>query len=386
MSLPGTAVRVDVLEQQLQSALNTRSTFKHCTPTDASKTINNVHSVKLQVAWNQVDAVALPTNLSIHTAPDRVANGHHNGATENGSNNDSRALAALYNEKLFHEMVFYEKLQLCVPHAFVSLRNDNEMVLILEDAASSSLPAAQSLNMTQLTQVAEDLANLHSFCVSLLDPETKKKFAENGNMVRAANAMLFEIELKDAAEELQTEYPEHFPRLSHQIEKLFSSLDDVNYGYEAIEQLPQVLCHGNLSPTSLSFDATTGQLTAISGWDSIHYGNVVEDFVHLLLTSVSPQERRGQYGKLLKHYYYRLVENMSRAPKFSLQTLKEAFRKLLKFGALTTLTHFARELRHTADHDEKMQLIARCQAAFEDAIAIEKGTYESEDDDCFFIK
>lgn len=105
--------------------------------------------------------------------------------------------------------------------------------------------------------------------------DTKKKFNENVEIVRAANASLFEVELKDAAEELQTEYPDHFPRLAHQVDILFKSMDDVNYAYEAIDQLPLVLCHGNLSAANLLFDPNSGKLETIDGWDVRERENLI---------------------------------------------------------------------------------------------------------------
>lgn len=108
---------------------------------------------------------------------------------------------------------------------------------------------------------------MHSFSLSLLDLETKRKYEQNAEIVRTASTPMFEIELQDAAEELQTEYPQDFPRLSHQIETLFSSMDDINYAFEPMENVPQVLCHGNLSTACLSFDDKSGQLVTIRGWD-----------------------------------------------------------------------------------------------------------------------
>lgn len=91
MSLPGTALVVDVLQQNLQIALHTKSTFDQWTVTEVSKTVNDVKSFKVQITWNHHDSRVLPSHVLIHAASDRPADDRHNGSAQNGSKEHSSA-------------------------------------------------------------------------------------------------------------------------------------------------------------------------------------------------------------------------------------------------------------------------------------------------------
>jgi len=245
---------------------------------------------------------------------------------------------------------------------------------------------------TKISQVAENLAVLHAFCLSSFDRQAQKIIGDNFSIIQQFHDLRNDHELLLNAALLVTEYNHYFRKseeIKDNIRQLYKRADDVNYVYALADQLrqPSVLCHGDLTNEAVVFNQQTGRLLEIRNWDNVHYGNMAEDITHLIVSSSNAHVRRDLYMRVFKAYYYRLVEAYGRAPKFPLAALKESYKKMHKFAVLSGIDRLLSILKSTDIDDDAKRLSAdRWQMALEDAVAIENGTYPSDDEDCFFTK
>lgn len=300
------------------------------------------------------------------------------------------SVAGFYNSKYFYEMAKFERLTLGIGSYNQALKIEDQgksYPVFVTERYGESFPINRTLRLEELYQVAEQLSKLHAFCLPEPDAEAKATLDGNYEIISTFRSDKFVNELPGYLTAITNELahffknPNKIPELVH---TLYQSPEDLTYvpsESSSIKQ-SQVLCHGELTADKLVFN-DKGKLTEIRAWDNIHYGNPAEDLTYLIITSAPTEIRRDRYMSIFRRYYYPLVDMI--APKFKLIDLNEQFKKLHKYVMLASLPQLINALQSESDGGN-LEFAQRWESALEDAVAIEKNEYPSDNEDVFFSK
>jgi hypothetical protein len=106
----------------------------------------------------------------------------------------------------------------------------------------------------------------------------------------------------------------------------------------------------------------------------MHPGCVGEDFARIFCGSVSSDVRRKHTDHLLAYYYKALTARLNKEPPFSLAQIKEAYRRLFKFGTISFLPGFSiygQQLLAEGKIEQKDAVMLRCKLLVDDLFEIE---------------
>lgn len=185
------------------------------------------------------------------------------------------------------------------------------------------------------------------------------------------------------------------------LEELASTVEDqLNFrsGQQVQQELgmTSVLTHGDLWTNNILWrrvpdtqDDTFDDIVAIIDWQNVHAGNVAEDFVRLLGSSVDPEIRRGELNNLIEYYHDCLIselrqKNFQHIP-FTTDQIRYAYERLFGQGLLIMLP----SLHGHADEgngllgDEHVQerqrrILHRCRCLIEDFLMYRKKIEQEE--------
>jgi hypothetical protein len=90
------------------------------------------------------------------------------------------------------------------------------------------------------------------------------------------------------------------------LHELYHNFNSFKECADVDDGLQKVLCHNNLCAENVQFNRQD-ELIGILNWEHASFGHVGLDLTYLMISSMSPSERRQNYLKVLRHYYYRLV-------------------------------------------------------------------------------
>uniref|UniRef100_A0A7I4YXV2 CHK domain-containing protein n=1 Tax=Haemonchus contortus TaxID=6289 RepID=A0A7I4YXV2_HAECO len=103
----------------------------------------------------------------------------------------------------------------------------------------------------------------------------------------------------------------------------------------------RVLCHGDLWSMNTIWrrEGEGLSLAAIIDYQTAHFGCAGTDFVRLFATCLSGKERRAHWEELLEAFYGYLLEELGgRKAPYSLEQLKESYRRFFPVGSYMTLS------------------------------------------------
>jgi hypothetical protein len=163
----------------------------------------------------------------------------------------------------------------------------------------------------------------------------------------------------------------------HKFNTLFKSISHLNEAYPQCN-LPKVLCHGDLTGSNITF-GNHREVILINHWENVHYGSAAEDLSYLILTSLNPTDRRNNYLKIFRRYFYTLVD--TRHIKFKLHEMKEFYLSFMKYAAFCSFPNLALILKSEklSDH-EKQGAVRRWESTLDDAYEYETGGYVSDNE------
>ncbi|VDK58505.1 unnamed protein product [Anisakis simplex] len=150
-------------------------------------------------------------------------------------------------------------------------------------------------------------------------------------------------------------------------------------------KMMSVLTHGDLWTNNILWrkvpdccdGETFDEIVAIIDWQNAHAGNVAEDFVRLLGSSVDPDVRRGQLDHLLLFYHQCLLaklreRNIHQIP-FTVEQIKHAYERLFGQGLLIMLPSLSGHadegnglLGEEHVHERQQRILYRCRCLIED--------------------
>uniref|UniRef100_A0A914PCK8 CHK kinase-like domain-containing protein n=1 Tax=Panagrolaimus davidi TaxID=227884 RepID=A0A914PCK8_9BILA len=142
--------------------------------------------------------------------------------------------------------------------------------------------------------------------------------------------------------------------------------------------LPKVLCHGDLTGSNITF-GNHREVILINHWENVHYGSAAEDLSYLILTSLNPKDRRNNYLKIFRRYFYTLVD--TRHIKFKLHEMKEFYLAFMKYAVFFSFPNLALILKSEKLNDhEKQGAVQRWESVLDDAFEYESGGYVSDNE------
>uniref|UniRef100_A0A914C0X3 CHK kinase-like domain-containing protein n=1 Tax=Acrobeloides nanus TaxID=290746 RepID=A0A914C0X3_9BILA len=308
------------------------------------------------------------------------------------------SLAGFYNARYAFEKIKFEKIRIPVGQfrAFVRIQegriNRNVVATIIEDPTEKhhltngdtnghikSDPL--TLTIEQAYQVAEAFSQLHANCLPETNNEIRETVDENYTLISKFLSENFYENVNYFLETLLEKHGNFFKNTDGTFEKFSALYKDTESLQSAMPDtgiLPKVLCHGNLCMENLEFDSK-GNLISIKNWENVHYGSVAEDLAFLMITSLPAKQRRNNYLKIFRHYFYTLVD--IRSLKFKLSDLKAFYKVFFKYAIFFSMSALT-NLVNSADfsHDVKSAAVARWEEAVNEAYDLETGAFISDDE------
>uniref|UniRef100_A0A914C114 CHK kinase-like domain-containing protein n=1 Tax=Acrobeloides nanus TaxID=290746 RepID=A0A914C114_9BILA len=238
-----------------------------------------------------------------------------------------------------------------------------------------------TLTIEQAYQVAEAFSQLHANCLPETNNEIRETVDENYTLISKFLSENFYENVNYFLETLLEKHGNFFKNTDGTFEKFSALYKDTESLQSAMPDtgiLPKVLCHGNLCMENLEFDSK-GNLISIKNWENVHYGSVAEDLAFLMITSLPAKQRRNNYLKIFRHYFYTLVD--IRSLKFKLSDLKAFYKVFFKYAIFFSMSALT-NLVNSADfsHDVKSAAVARWEEAVNEAYDLETGAFISDDE------
>lgn len=149
------------------------------------------------------------------------------------------------------------------------------------------------------------------------------------------------------------------------------------------DDLVKVLTHGNLCAQNIKFNRDD-ELTGILNWEHSSFGHVGLDLTYLMTSSLSPRDRRQNYLRVLRHYYYSLVDKHT--VPFNMNDLKSFYRHFLKYAVFFNIFDlvFTLDSGYISDN-EKTEAVNRWEQTLYDAYDVETNSYISDNEDIRII-
>ncbi|KAI6199553.1 CHK domain-containing protein [Aphelenchoides besseyi] len=263
------------------------------------------------------------------------------------------SLAGFYNARYILEYLKHGEIKAPVGHFNFFVRklleggaNRSFVALSLQWNQTSRSTKSQ-ISLEDLEKVAETLAVLHSCGFDRPRASYRQVINENHEDIQHYLTAVFRQQAPHLIDSLFSKHSRNFAnakRTRSIVEELLGSFHSFQIPVEESSRTT-VLCHGNLCLQNLEFDEN-GNLHAITNWEHAHFGHVAEDLSYLMLSGLAAEERRSNYLRILRHYFYRLVDVHCVA--FKLYHLKQFYHRFLKHAALFRLLTLEAEI----DEDE----------------------------------
>jgi thiamine kinase-like enzyme len=237
------------------------------------------------------------------------------------------------------------------------------------------------LTLEEAFNVAEKLSSLHERCL----PERKTAegrtiIDENYQLVNEIATETFHQKVNEFLEATLDSNGKFFKNPDDSFEKfntLFKSTSHLSEAYPECN-LPKVLCHGDLTGSNITF-GNHREVILINHWENVHYGSAAEDLSYLILTSLNPKDRRNNYLKIFRRYFYTLVD--TRHIKFKLHEMKEFYLAFMKYAVFFSFPNLALILKSEKLNDhEKQGAVQRWESVLDDAFEYESGGYVSDNE------
>ncbi|XGW06431.1 hypothetical protein V3C99_016603 [Haemonchus contortus] len=109
-------------------------------------------------------------------------------------------------------------------------------------------------------------------------------------------------------------------------------------------EMDRVVCHGDLWSMNMLWrpDGDDFKLAAVVDYQAAHFGCSATDLVRLFSSCLSGKERRAHWEELLEEFYGYLKEEVGdRKMPYTLEQLKEAYRRYFPTGAFMVVTVIA---------------------------------------------
>uniref|UniRef100_A0A914V9X1 CHK kinase-like domain-containing protein n=1 Tax=Plectus sambesii TaxID=2011161 RepID=A0A914V9X1_9BILA len=386
--LCGSRVQKEWLEAALQTALQTRAHFGPNFSSTQFGIGQGFFSIIIRVIcdWQGEGANELPASFVLKCpslGPLLQMNGPDFEEHREGSFGLLKKAHAC--EVSFYNMIKTHQLKLHVPKVYYShnVDADGELgLIVMEDLTQSAAvkPTIDGLPLKGLETIMENFATLHAFSL------TNTEWLENSELkayLFEGQSLLLKGWVKDSIETLRKLGSDLFSdSYLERLTEIIGPQFDRKYAYHVHEELgiPPVLTHGDLHNSNIMWkkspdgNGTTDELAVIVDWQIMHPGCVGEDFARLFCGSIEADIRREHTNHLLEHYHKTLTARLNKEPPFTLDQLKQAYRRLFKFGAGTYLPAFAfyaQRMMSEGKVAENDIVLRRCKAVIDDLFEIE---------------
>ncbi|KAI6223685.1 CHK domain-containing protein [Aphelenchoides fujianensis] len=294
----------------------------------------------------------------------------------------SASLGGFFNARYVHEYLKHARMKAKTGHYRFFVRKlcheePDRSFVALSLQWNHRGHAIKQLTVDQVLQTAESLAALHARGFDNPRPSYRQVVNDNHHLVQ----LFLTHELRHKAEGLiESLFSNHHHLFTNAtrtraiVHELLSSFTSFHI---SLEETPRtVLCHGNLCPANLQFDSD-GNLHNIDGWEHGHFGHVAEDLSYLMITGLSAKDRRSNYLRVLRSYYYQLVEHHC-VPHNKLHEMKSFYHEFLKRAVFFKLLTLEAEIEYEGDAEAKAA-VHRWENVVLDAHEFESGRYVSDD-------
>ncbi|CAD5231874.1 unnamed protein product [Bursaphelenchus xylophilus] len=299
--------------------------------------------------------------------------------------NYTGSLAGFYNSRYLFEWIKHKKLTVptgryrCyIRNSFKSIPNNRFIILLLQIPSVETIQKT-TLEVEEVFKIVDVLTELHGANVPPKAIDTVNK--DNYILVQGFYSVFLKHQVNRYLEEILNRYSEVFIHPEITLDKLvylYKSFLSLEYAFSTDPNVQKVFCHGNLSPENINFDQE-GNVALIKGWENCHFGDPIEDLAYLMLSSLDKHQRRPNVMKILKRYYYKMVD--SHKTPCTLQILKASYLRYLKYFVFFNLLSI---WQHLNDPDvfykTKVTLVRRWNDVVEECYSYEKGEYHLEEE------
>ncbi|WKY12385.1 hypothetical protein Q1695_003735 [Nippostrongylus brasiliensis] len=168
-----------------------------------------------------------------------------------------------------------------------------------------------------------------------------------------------------------------FTEKADRLEQIAPSVFDTNRADNMAEEcgMNRVLCHGDLWPGNVLWRSEGGEFHCVTVVDfqGAHFGCTATDFVRLFSLGLSGSDRRKHWEELMEVFYKYLEEEVGdRAMPYTLEQLKEAYRRFFPIGA-GLIAPFIRQVFEAVvqnpTEEQRQQVIEKTECLLEDVFS-----------------
>ncbi|WKY12373.1 hypothetical protein Q1695_003726 [Nippostrongylus brasiliensis] len=315
-------------------------------------------------------------------------NGDENGTDNNGKNNTTELEHMLSAERLLKrghnvEIATYKllakipegKIKIPQIYSMKSFTDNNpvkgyilmEYYKDVEGAQMHRNIAPENLKPA-LKYIAVVTAN--SLGVS---QEERKEFHEALHKTVLGSDYVLQV-WKSNLHTLETWADGKFATKAKRLESISSDILDVDRADNMADEcgMERVLCHGDFWPGNILWRSEGGQLRffTVVDFQTAHFGCTATDLVRLFTIGLSGADRRKNWEKLLEVFYEYLLEEVGDRPMpYTLEQLKEAYRRVFPIGtalAVVIMAHIFETVVQNPTNEQRQEIIEKTECLLDD--------------------